>query len=76
MALSLEQVNRLSSTRKAVADSNKDMLYKYFLKCIDCSWEISFYEATGNITLDCTNMRCPICNKGKMKGIKSPLSSK
>ena len=76
MALSLERVNRLSSTRKAVADSNKDMFYKYFLKCIDCSWEISFYEATGNITLDSTNMRCPICNKGEMKGIKSPLSSK
>ena len=51
----------------------KPSTFKYALKCNECSWSISFYEATGSIHLDDHKMLCPFCKQREIEWIKSPV---
>lgn len=53
--------------------SNRDILFMYFLKCDCCSWNVSFYEVSGNIHIDIMTLRCPICLKKEVRWRKVPF---
>ena len=70
------QLNRLLGSRieNEVLDQKvKHSTFKYTLTCDECSWNISFYEASGSIYLNSHNMSCPFCKHREIKWIKSPL---
>ena len=47
--------------------------FKYTLKCNQCSWNKSFYEASGSIYLNSHKMTCPYCKHREIRWIKSLL---
>lgn len=51
----------------------KPSTFKYELRCNQCSWNVSFYEATGSIHLDDHKLLCPFCKQKEMRWIKSPI---
>ena len=70
------QLNHSSSLRFEKDDLQirlKPSTFKYGLRCNQCSWRVSFYEATGSIHLDNHKMLCPFCKHKQMRWIKSPI---
>ena len=47
---------------------------KYFIRCLSCSWEISYYEASKIFIVD-NDIICPNCKKGKIR-LKSQISER
>lgn len=68
-----EQKNISQQSTDKENQSDQDILFKYFLKCYCCSWNASFYEASGNIHLDIMTLRCPTCFKKEVRWRKVPF---
>jgi hypothetical protein len=48
--------------------------HKYFISCLSCSWEISYYEASKYLIID-NDISCPNCKEGKIR-LKSQISKR
>jgi hypothetical protein len=48
--------------------------HKYFISCLSCSWEISYYEASKYLIAD-NDISCPNCKEGKIR-LKSQISKR
>jgi hypothetical protein len=48
--------------------------HKYFISCLSCSWEISYYEASKYLITD-NDISCPNCKEGKIR-LKSQISKR
>ena len=68
-----EQKNTSQQPMNKENQSDQDLLFKYFLKCGNCSWSASFYEPSGNIHLDIIRLRCPTCFKKEVRWKKVPF---
>ena len=47
--------------------------FKYALRCNQCSWNVSFSEASGSIHLDNHKMLCPVCKQKEIRWIRFTL---
>ena len=72
--MSLQQQKKkqyIHSSAKDVSIKIKDyILFKYFLKCENCFWNVTFSEETGYIQLDNKRINCPYYRQGKLKSAK------
>ncbi len=68
-----EHENAFQQPMNKEDQSDQDILFKYFIKCESCSWNTSFYEASGNIHLDNARLRCPKCSKKEIRWSKVPF---
>ena len=48
----------------------KPLTFKYALRCNQCSWNVSFSEASGSIHLDNHKMLCPLCKQQEIRWIR------
>ncbi len=67
------QLNHLGGLRIEKDDMDihlETSTFKYTLRCNQCSWNASFYEASGSIHLDNHKMLCPICKQKEIRWIK------
>ncbi len=48
----------------------KPLTFKYALRCNQCSWKVSFSEASGSIHLDNHKMLCPLCKQQEIRWIR------
>ncbi|HKR72470.1 MAG TPA: hypothetical protein VJR94_00010 [Candidatus Nitrosocosmicus sp.] len=73
MTLQLDQSLDLKMENSLTQNHVKNSTFKYILRCSACSWNISFYEASGSLYLQSQKMVCPFCKEKEIRGIKSPL---
>ena len=46
------------------------VLYKYFLSCNSCAWNISYCESSGLLDVSEEYVNCPICKTGRLASSK------
>jgi len=61
MTMQLNQPPSLRSENNFTGNYVEYSTFKYTLRCSNCSWNSSFYEASGSISLHSNKMVCPIC---------------
>ena len=49
------------------------VLYKYFLFCNSCAWNISYCESSGLLDVSEEYVNCPICKTGRVASSKHLL---
>ena len=42
------------------------VMYKYFLSCNSCAWNISYCESSGLLDVSEEYVNCPICKTGRL----------
>ncbi len=75
MTLQMNKPKGLNIEKNVVENHAKYSTFKYNLRCNNCSWNISFYEASGSIYLNSHKMSCPFCKHREIMWVKSPLKS-
>lgn len=73
MTLQLDRSLGLRTEKERVYNDVRYSTFKYTLKCNQCSWNISFYEASGSIHLDSHKMLCSFCKNNRFICQKSLL---
>lgn len=49
------------------------VMYKYFLSCNSCAWNISYCESSGLLDVSEEYVNCPICKTGRVASSKHLL---
>ena len=49
------------------------VMYKYFLSCNSCAWNISYCESSGLLDVSEEFVNCPICKTGRVASSKHLL---
>lgn len=73
MTLQMNKSREISIQKDVSENNDKYSTFKYSLRCNECFWNVSFYEASGSICLDSHRMSCPFCKHRKIRWIKSSL---
>ncbi len=72
-------VSRQSGLENIISITNKEQntshhenidMYKYYLKCNSCLWNVSYYEASGYLDITQKSVFCPVCKDGKINSSK------
>jgi hypothetical protein len=48
---------------------NVNQSLRYFLMCISCLWNITFYESTDSMHFNSKKMQCLVCKEVKLKSV-------
>ena len=72
-------VYRQSGIENAISWANKEPttshkgnidMYKYYLKCNSCLWNVYYCEASGHLDITQKSVICPVCKDGKINSSK------
>ena len=80
MNLIYKQATTVSPLKKANELDNKNInlnpIFKHFIKCKSCLWNITFYEPTGtSIPVNSKKIYCPVCKEKEMNSTKIRIIS-
>lgn len=73
--MTLQDVHPLAPMQNRIQNDNKFVrsIFRYTLKCDECLWNTSFYEASGSLHLASHKIVCPLCKNNELGWIKSLL---
>lgn len=55
---------------------DKNLMFKHFLKCNSCLWEITIYESAGSSkSINSKKIRCPLCKEKEINSTKIKIIS-
>ncbi len=70
MSLQLNHSVGLRIEKDGLDIHRKPPAFKYVLRCNQCSWNVSFSEASGSIYLDSHKMLCPFCKHKEIRWMR------